>query len=212
MAAGNRIKIWGRTNSGNVKKVLVVADELNVPYERVDAGMQFGIVDTPEYRKLNPNGRVPTIEDGDFVLWESHAICRYLAMKYGGEAIYPTDPRTRASIDRWLDWLLATVIPVDVPLFWGTIRTPQEKRDAATIAENVKKLSTIYQILEDRLAGRPWLEGNQITLADLVLGVLVYRYVKNPFIERPDQPRLDQWVERLCERPSYRKWVDEPLT
>jgi glutathione S-transferase len=102
----NKIKIWGRANSGNVKKVLVVADELGVPYERVDAGMNFGIVDTPEYRKLNPNSRVPTIEDGDYVLWESHAICRYLAMQYGGEAIYPKDPKARASIDRWLDWLL----------------------------------------------------------------------------------------------------------
>lgn len=207
----NKIKIWGRANSANVKKVLVVADELNVPFERIDAGMQFGVVDTPEYRKLNPNGRVPTIEDGDYVLWESHAICRYLAMSYGGEAIYPADPARRASVDRWLDWTLSVVVPVDVPLFWGTIRTPPEKQDKAAIAENVKKVSAVFQILEERLAGRDYIEGGQATLADLVLGIFVHRYLKNPFIDRPNQPRLAAWCDRLCQRPSYKAHVDVPL-
>jgi glutathione S-transferase len=209
--ADKKIKIWGRANSGNVKKVLVVADELGVPYERIDAGLAFGVVDTPEYRKLNPNGRVPTIEDGDYVLWESHAICRYLAMQYGGEAIYPRDPKARASIDRWMDWLLAVLVPVDVPVFWGTIRTPPEKQDRAAIAENVKKLSAAFQILEERLADRPYLEGEQVTLADLLLGIFAFRYLNNPFIERPSQPRLAAWCERLRVRPSYQKHVDEPL-
>lgn len=207
----NKIKIWGRATSGNVKKVLVVAEELNIPYERIDAGLQFGVVDTPEYRKLNPNGRVPTIEDGDYVLWESHAICRYLAMQYGGEAIYPADPKRRASVDRWMDWLLATVVPLEVPVFWGTIRTPPEKHDKAAIAENAKKLAALYQILEDRLAGRTYLEGADVTLADLILGIFIYRYANNPFIERPAQPHLAEWCERLRVRPSYQKWVDEPL-
>lgn len=205
------IRIWGRVNSGNVKKVLVVAEELNIPYERIDAGMQFGVVDTPEYRKLNPNGRVPTIEDGDYVLWESHAICRYLAMKYGGEAIYPTDPAARASVDRWLDWVLSTVVPADVPVFWGTIRTPPEKRDQAAIAANAKKLADIFQILEARLAGRQYVDGERVTLADLVLGIFVYRYFKNPFIERPTQPNLAAWCERMRLRASYKKYVDLPL-
>lgn len=207
----DKIKIWGRANSGNVKKVLVVADELGVPYERIDAGLQFGVVDTPEYRKLNPNGRVPTIEDGGYVLWESHAICRYLAMQYGGEGIYPAEPKSRASIDRWMDWLLATVVPVDVPVFWGTIRTLPEKQDKAAIAENVKKLSAVFQILEERLTGRLYIEGDQATLADLLLGIFVYRYLKNPFIERPDQPNLTAWCDRMCKRSSYKLHVDVPL-
>ena len=209
---GKTMKIWGRTNSGNVKKVLVVAEELNLPYERVDAGMQFGVVDTPEYRQLNPNGRVPTLEDGDYVLWESHSICRYLAMQYGGEDIYPPDPKARASVDRWLDWLLAFLIPVEVPVFSGTIRTPPEKRDKAAIAENMSKLVPVMQILDDRLASRPYLEGDRATLADLLAGVFVYRYLKNPFIDRPPHPHLTAWCERLCQRPSYKKWVDQPLT
>jgi len=208
----NPIKIWGRANSGNVKKVLVVAEELGIEYERIDAGMAFGVVDTPEYRKLNPNGRVPTIEDGGYVLWESHAICRYFAMQYGGEAIYPKEPKARAGVDRWMDWLLAHVAPVDVTVFWGTIRTPAEKHDKAAIAENVKKLAAVFQVMEERLAERPYLEGDSVTLADLILGIFVYRYVNNPFIERPEQPRIAAWAERLRVRPSYQKWVDEPLT
>jgi glutathione S-transferase len=208
----NKIKIWGRANSGNVKKVLLVAEELKLDYERIDAGMAFGVVDTPEYRKLNPNGRVPTLEDGDYVLWESHAICRYLAMQYGGEAIYPKDPKTRAGVDRWLDWQLAHLAAVETPVFWSTIRTPLEKQDKALIAENVKKLAAVFQIVEDRLAGRPYLEGDSVTLADLVLGIFSYRYLKNSFIERPATPRMAEWTERLRVRSSYQKWVDEPLT
>jgi glutathione S-transferase len=205
------IKIWGRANSGNVKKVLIVADELNIPYERIDAGMQYGIVDTPEYRKLNPNGRIPTIEDGDFVLWESNSICRYFAMKYGGEALYPADPATRAGIDRWLDWVLTIVVPAEVPVFQGTIRTPPEKQDKAAIAANVKKVADIYQIADNRLGDREYLE-RDVSLADLVLGIFVYRYLKNTFIQRPAHPNLEAWCERLMRRPSYKKHVVQPLT
>ncbi len=208
----DKIKIWGRANSGNVKKVLVVAEELKLSYERIDAGLHFGVVDTSEYRKLNPNGRVPTIEDGDYVLWESHAICRYLAMTRGGEAIYPKEPKARAGVDRWLDWQLAHLAAVEVPVFWSTIRTPVEKQDKALIAENVKKLAAVFQIVEDRLADRPYLEGDSATLADLVLGIFSFRYLKNSFIERPATPRMEAWTEKLRVRPSYQKWVDEPLT
>jgi glutathione S-transferase len=206
-----KIKIWGRVTSGNVKKALVVAEELKIPYQRVEAGGKFGVVDTPDYRKLNPNGRVPTLEDGDLVLWESNSICRYLAMQYGGEAIYPSEPRLRAGIDRWLDWQLSTLGPVDVPVFWGTIRTPPEKHDPEAIMANVKKLADVMQILEERLASRQYVEGDQISLADLVLGIFVYRYVKNPYIRRPAQPKLEAWCERLRVRPSYKQHVDQPL-
>lgn len=206
-----KIKIWGRASSGNVKKVLVVCDELGVAYERVDAGMAFGVVDTPEYRKLNPNGRVPTIEDGDFVLWESNSICRYLCMKYGGERIYPADPALRASIDRWLDWLLGMLIPHDIPVFWGTVRTPLEKQDKAAIAEALKKLSSAFDVLDAQLAGKLFLTGNQYVLADLILGIYAHRYIANPFTQRPDQPNVKAWYERMRALPVYKKHVDLPL-
>jgi len=207
----NKIKIWGRTSSGNVKKTLVVADELGVPYERIDAGMHFGVVDTPEYRSLNPNGRIPTIQDGDVVLWESNSICRYLCMQYGGEAIYPADPAARAGIDRWLDWLLSTVIPLDVPVFWGTIRTPPEKQDKAAIAEAAKKLGAAFGILDAQLSGKKFLGGERYMLSDLILGIFAHRYLANPHIERPDQPNLKAWYERMRVLPVYKKHVDFPL-
>jgi glutathione S-transferase len=205
------IKIWGRTNSGNVKKALVVADELGIPYERIDAGMAFGVVDTPEYRKMNPNGRIPTLQDGELTLWESNSVCRYLCMQYGGERIYPAAPGARANIDRWLDWQLSTVIPVDVPAFWGTIRTAPEKHDKAAIAENGKKLAAVFGILDAQLSGRKFITGDAYALCDLVLGIFAHRYMANPFIEHPAQPNLKAWYERMLALPVYKKHVDFPL-
>ncbi len=207
----NKIKIWGRTSSGNVKKVLIVCDELGVGYDRVDAGLHFGVVDTPEYRKLNPNGKIPTIEDGGFVLWESNSCCRYLCMKYGGEKIYPADPATRATIDRWLDWQLSVLIPVEGPVFSGTIRTPVEKHDKAAIAENAKKLAPAYGILDVQLAGKQFLAGDRYSLADLILGIFTHRYLHNTFIEHPDFKNLTAWYERMRVLPVYKKHVDLPL-
>ncbi len=211
MANVKKIKIWGRVSSGNVKKVLCVADELKIPYERVDAGGKFGIVDTPEYRKLNPNGRVPVIEDGNFVLWESNSIMRYLAMKYGGETIYPKDPATRASIDRWLDWQLAVVVPADVPVFMGTIRTPKEKHDKAAIAAGVTRLAEVMTILDGQLKGKQYLVADRFSLADIALGIMAHRFFANSFIERPELANLKTWYERLRPRASFKQHVDGPL-
>lgn len=206
-----KLKIWGRFTSGNVKKVLCVADELRIPYERIDAGGKFGVVDTPEYRTLNPNGRVPTIEDGDFVLWESHSIMRYLAMQYGGEAIYPADPALRASVDRWLDWLLSTLVPVDVPVFFGTIRTPPEKHDRAAIAAGTEKLGNTLSILDRALEGKRYLVGDRMTLADIALAIFAHRYFANPFLTRVELPNLRAWYDRMRQWAPYKKHVDIPL-
>jgi glutathione S-transferase len=207
----NPIRIWGRTTSSNVKKVLWLADELGLNYERIGADMKFGEVDTPAYRKLNPNARVPTIEDGDFVLWESNSILRYLAMQYGGEAFYPPQPAARANIDRWLDWQLTTVAPVEVPVFWGTIRTPPERRDPAAIASNAEKLAAVWKILEAQVADRGCVAGDRFSLADIPLGILAYRYFANPLITRPEFPHLQAWQSRLGKRPPFIRHVAVPL-
>jgi len=206
-----KIKVWGRLTSANVKKVLWVADELKLEVERIDAGGKFGVVDTPAYKALNPNMRVPTIEDGDFVLWESNSIMRYLCMKYGGEALYPADPATRADIDRWLDWSLSIVVPVDGPLFLGTIRKPSEQHDKAMIAANTEKLVNIYGILDRRLENRDYLVGQKLSIADLALSIFVHRWLLNPFFSRPDLPRLRAWHARLRSQPGFMKYVDVPL-
>jgi glutathione S-transferase len=207
----NTIRIYGRTTSSNVKKALWLADELKLPYERIGADMKFGEIDTPEYRKLNPNARIPTIVDCDFVLWESNSVMRYLATKYGGEAFYPPDPAARANIDRWLDWQLTTVAPADVPVFWGTIRTPPEKHDKTAIAAAAKKLFDIWAILDAQLASRAYAASDHFSLADIALGVLGHRLFANPFVPPPDLPRIKAWQERLGARPPFRKWVAVPL-
>ena len=117
------LKLWGRVNSINVQKVLWALEELKVPYERTDAGMAFGVVNEPFYKKMNPNSRVPTIDDDGFVLWESNAIVRYLAAKHGAGSLSPNDPKQRANSDRWMDWASNHVGPVITPVFWGLIRT-----------------------------------------------------------------------------------------
>jgi glutathione S-transferase len=211
MAAAKKIKIWGRKTSSNVKKVLWLCDEIGLPYDRVDAGREFGVVDTPAYRALNPNGRVPTIEDGDFVLWESNSIMRYLAMKYGGEAFYPKDPAARASIDRWLDWQLSVLTPVDAPAFLGTIRTPPEKHDKGAIKAMVDKLDPAYAILDRALDGKPYLVAEKFSIAEIALGILFHRYLENPFLPKKEFPRLTAWRDRMRARPGFKTHVDVPL-
>jgi len=207
----SKIKVWGRFSSSNVKKVMWLADELALDVERVDAGRQYGVVNTPAYKALNPNSKVPTIEDGDFVLWESNSIMRYFCMKYGGEALYPADPATRADIDRWLDWSLSILVPVESPLFLGTIRTPPDKQDKTMIAASTEKLADIYGILERRLAGRDYLV-KDFSIADIGLSVFADRWLRNPYLPaRPPSPQLSAWIARIRPRHGFQKFVDVPL-
>lgn len=209
----NTLKIWGRANSVNVQKVLWTCDELGLTFERTDAGGAFGVVDTPEYRKLNPNGRVPTLVDDDFVLWESNAIIRYLALKAGPSAmIYPQDIRDRACVERWLDWSLASIQPAERAMFWGMIRTPPEKRVMADIEASRDASATCWAVLEKHFDGREFVEAGCFTLADIVLGAYIHRWFGIPGIERPDFPNLAAWYERLKQRPAYARHVAITLT
>src|SRR3989454_7315331 len=141
LRGSDMLVIWGRNNSINVQKVLWCCEEMAIEYKRIDAGAVFGVVNTPEYRSLNPNGLVPTIDDDGFVLWESNAIIRYLAAKHGAGTLWPDDLRQRADADRWMDWATSTVAPAITPVFWGLIRTPAEKRDLKAIEEGREKLA-----------------------------------------------------------------------
>ncbi|MGZ8265216.1 MAG: ATP-binding protein, partial [Burkholderiales bacterium] len=120
------LRIWGRTNSINVQKVLWCCGELGLPYERIDAGMQFGVNNTPEYKAMNPNGLVPTINDDGFILWESHAIVRYLARKHGTGALWPADARVAADADRWMEWYSTTLWQHVRTIFWNLVRNGLE--------------------------------------------------------------------------------------
>jgi len=203
------LRIWGRTNSVNVKKALWCAEELGLVYERIDAGLQFGVVDTAEYRKLNPNGLVPTIEDHGFVLWESHAIVRYLAAKHGAGTLWPLDPKQRADADRWMDWAF-TFQAAFRPVFWGLIRTPPEQRDPVAIEDGRRKAAELLGHLDAALAERSYVAGEALTMGDIPIGCHVHLWLRLP-IERPRQPHLEAWFARL-ERAPYRKVVDIPIS
>jgi glutathione S-transferase len=203
--------IWGRTNSINVQKVLWCCEELALEYRRVDAGGAFGIVNTPEYRKLNPNGLVPTIEDDGLVLWESNAIVRYLAAKYPAGGLWPTDLRTRALADQWLDWSHTTHLPAMRNAFLGLIRTAPDKRDMAAIEQSRVDTAAVLEILEAHLATHDYLAGSAFTMGDIAMGCGVWRWLSLP-IERPNLPNVQRWFDRLALRPPYRKAVMLPLT
>lgn len=207
------LKIWGRANSVNVQKVLWCCDELGLPFERIDAGLQFGRVNDPDYRELNPNGQVPTLVDGAFVLWESNAIVRYLAMQYGASsALYPSEPKLRASIDRWLDWSLSTLAPAERPVFMTLVRTPAQDRDMIALASNLKTLVVRWKVLDAHLRGRFHIEGDRFTLADIVLGAFAKRWFGVEGIDRPPMPSLERWYQRLTQRAPFKKYIDLPLT
>jgi glutathione S-transferase len=205
------LKIWGRTNSSNVQKVLWCCAEVGLQYERVDAGMQFGVNDTAEYRAMNPNGLVPTIDDEGLILWESHAIVRYLGRKHGAGKVWPEDPKTNADADRWMDWYHTTLWPNMGPVFWNLVRTPAEKRNTQLVEENTKKLAANFAIVDAALKGRDYLAGSAFSMGDIPMGIAAYRWFELP-LERPSLPNFERWYRRICDRPGYRQHCMLELT
>ena len=196
------IEIWGRRNSSNVIPVLWAVAEPGQAYRRHDVGGSFGGLESPEYRAINPNGLVPSLVDGDVTIWESNAIIRYVAAKYGSGGLWDDDPARRSLADRWLDWAKTTANPPAMGLFWATVRTEPAARDGDTIAKLTEATAKVWQFLDAHLAERPYLAGDRLTMGDLPLGALAHRYFQMD-VERPDLPHVRAWYERLCERPAY---------
>lgn len=206
------LKIWGRKNSSNVRKALWIAEEMGLPYESVEAGGAFGLVDGEAYRAKNPNGRVPMIEDGDFVLWESNAIVRYLAARYAPDsALYPSDPQARASADKWMDWTTSTFAEPFRHVFWGVLRTPAEQQDWVQINGAIKTVQSLLLVVDEALANQPYLSGDELGMGDIPLGSFIYAWFEMP-IERPAMHHLQAWYERLKARPAYQTAVMTALT
>jgi glutathione S-transferase len=205
------LKIWGRTNSINVQKVMWTVGELALPHERIDAGMQYGIVNEPWFRAMNPNGRVPTIDDDGFVLWESNAIVRYLACKYGAGRLAPASIQIYADADRWMDWSTTTMAPLMTPLFWGHIRTPPEKRDPQQLEELRQHMESVIALLDAYLAGREYLAGTELGIGDIPVGCFVHRWYALP-MAHGEHAQVAGWYKRLCARPAFRQYVMLPLS
>jgi len=209
----SELTIWGRANSVNVQKVLWCLTELDLPFERIDAGMQYGVTQEAHYLAMNPNARVPTLVDGDYALWESNSIMRYLCMQYRPEtSIYPKEPKQRAAVDRWLDWTLSTVQPVDRPVFWGLVRTPPEQRDMAALQKAADAEAEVWRVAEHHLSTRHYIEGNNFSIADIALGAYVRRWFGVEGITRPKQPHLERWFALLGERKGFATYVAQPMS
>lgn len=205
------LKVWGRKNSINVQKVLWLCDEMGVPWERIDAGMAFGVNNTPEFLDMNPNGLVPVINDNGFILWESHAIMRYLARQHGTGTIWPNNPQIAARADQWMDWYHCALFPDMRPIFINMVRTPPEKRDMREVEVRVKLLGKNMAILDQALSNSPFIAGQNFSMADIPLGLAAFRWY-NMDIDRPELPNLLGWFERLKERPAMKPHLELPLT
>ncbi|MBK9605594.1 MAG: glutathione S-transferase [Betaproteobacteria bacterium] len=203
--------IWGRDNSVNVQKVLWCCEELAIEYKRLDAGMNFGVVNTPEYRALNPNGLVPTLDEDGFVLWESNTIVRYLAATHARGGLWPDDPRARAHAEQWMDWQNSTYWPAMRPLFMGLVRTEPAKRDPQALETHRLAVLKLMEILDAHLQSHAYMGGDAFTMGDIPVGCGVWRWMGMP-IERPALPNLQRWFDALAKRPAFRKAVMQPLS
>ena len=205
------LKVWGRSSSFNVQKVLWLVGELGLEHEHIPAGGGFGRLDEPAFRAMNPHGRVPVIEDGDATLWESQTILRYLAAKYGQGKFWSPDPVERGRVEGWMDWS-ATSLQSDFlnGVFWGYYRTPEAQRDWPAIDKSLARCTEHFQLLDGVLSSQPFLAGERLTLADIPAGTSLYRYFELD-IEHPEVPNVSAWYERLQQRPAYREHVMIPF-
>jgi glutathione S-transferase len=193
------IRLLGRQTSGNVQKVIFCLEELGIPYVREDYGRQFGNTQTDAYRKLNPNAKVPTLIEGDLVIWESHTILRYLAAVHR-PALTGATPAERTLVERWMDWLLGALNTPYVAVFKDA-KKPAAERAADFAAQSADLLAQL-KILDGHLAGRQWLALDRFTIADMALASIVKRCLEFP-IERPAFAELTRWQKSIDARPAF---------
>jgi glutathione S-transferase len=206
-----QLKLWGQPKSINVQKVLWALDELGLPYERIDAGGQFGRLKDADYLSLNPNGLVPTLEVDGHALWESNAILRYLFQRFGTAPVQPSDPLVRARADQWTEWFSSSYWPNTRVLLVQLVRTPEAQRDAKAIQAARAQVLDAARILEAHLEKHAFVAGEHFTWGDIPLGAAAHRLLKLP-IDRPSLPATEAWYGRLRQRAAFQKWIDLPLT
>ncbi|AHF77703.1 Putative glutathione S-transferase [Sodalis praecaptivus] len=207
------LTIWGRENSVNVKKVLWCAAELQLVFNFIPAGGQYGKNQDAPFLSLNPNGLVPCLQDdeNDLVLWESNTIVRYLAARYGQDVWLLSDAAERARNEKWMDWTLSLLAPALQPLFVSLVRTPAKQRDPAAIERGIAACEKLFAIADGALEKQPWFAGDAFGIGDIPLGCLAYNWF-NLAIERQPRPRLEAWYQALCERTAYQQRVMLPLS
>ena len=200
------LEIWGRPYSSNVIPVIWTANELGLDYKLQLAGGSFGKLDTDEYGTINPNRQIPAIRDGDFTLWESHVIVRYLCDQYDKGGLCPSNAQSRAIADQWMEWSVSFAFTPVIQLFFATVRTAPQMRDSAKINALRDQAVNSLKRLDAHLSDRNFVAGNDFSMGDIPLGCVAYRFF-NVEVERPRLPSLEAWYERLCERPAYQQHV-----
>lgn len=203
----SQLIIHGRKTSSNVQTVMWAVAELGLDFERLDVGGAFGGTDTTEYLAMNPMGLVPTLQDGDLTLFESCAIVRYLGAKYGDDTFWPSDPAERAGLDQWAEWVKGTLARnITYDIFWSLIRTKKADRDMDALAAALKTATRLTGMLDKRLGYGPFLAGEHLSFADIIVAHVLYRYYTLEIV-REETPNLDAYYRRLCERPAFAEHV-----
>jgi glutathione S-transferase len=201
------VKIWGRKTSVNVQKVMWAVAELGLVHERIDAGGPFGKTDTPEFGVMNPNRLVPVLDDNGLVLWESSAIVRHLARTYGHGTLAPADAHEAAKADQWMEWMQTSIYnDIILGLFIPFVRVTAADRNMAAIDASAKRAGDKLAVLDAQLAGKQFILGERLTMADIAVGAIMFRYFDMP-ITRPAQPNVEAWYQRLSSRKAYQDHV-----
>lgn len=216
------LKLWGRPTSGRTQKVLWTLAEIGMEFELILASATmgpgghvskgnepYGIVDTPAYRQMNPNGTVPTIDDEGFILWESNSIVRYLAMKYAPDLLYGNAIETFASASRWLDWENNELLPPQHELVMQLVRLPESERDPAKLERARLAFIRRLHIIEAQLRRTPYIAGERFTYGDIPLGLRVHRWSLFG-LEQPRMPHIERWYRAIRERPAFQVWTANP--
>lgn len=202
------ITVWGRRNSMNVQKVMWALGELNLSYERHDIAGSFGT--GANYLSLNPAGTVPTIQDGELTMFESNACVRYLSRQYGSGSLDPESPVDAALADQWMDWHTNNLSPVFFMIFLNKIRLPADQSNTAQMQRGIEQTGQALQRLDTHLNDREYMVGNDLTMADIPMGAVMFRYFEMD-IDRPSLPNVEQYYQRLRERPAYQHHVMIPF-
>lgn len=204
------LQIWGRANSINVQKVMWTVGELGLEHVRHNVGGKAGGLDTPEFGAMNPHRTIPVIDDGGTIVWESGAIVRYLAARYGSGSLWPEDPAVRAVADQWAEWTHTTLQGAFLRLFQAVAKTPPQRQNVQRILNMSQRVAALYRRLDAHLADRPFIAGDSFTMGDIPAGATLYRFYAMDLPARPDLPNLKAWHDRLREREAFRQHVEIP--
>ena len=215
------MRLWGRKSSINVQKVLWCLAELGLKegqdFERIDAGLHFGLNRTPEFLAMNPNGLVPTLEVGDLILWESNTIMRYLAKEHDKSKRFPTDVGAQYHSEKWLDWQLGTMWPTLRIVFLGLTRTPEAERNKAGIQKAFQDTNQLLSMLDQILSKQAYCSGNQFHIGDIALALCTGRWIllnktfPEETGERANLKNIDAWLKRLEKETCYNNFAEKEL-